>query len=52
MDKNSVLCQLMGLHVNDMLNQIVETDANYQEIVRKSGKCSDLLDALGLSKKA
>ena len=48
MDKNTVLYQLMGMRVNGVLNRIVESDADYQEIVRKSGECSDRLDALEL----
>lgn len=48
MDMDSVLCQLMGIRVNGVLNRIVEADADYQEIVQKSGEYSDRLDALEL----
>ena len=48
MDKDSVLCQLMGLRMNGVMNRIVEADADYQEIVRKSGEYADRLDALEL----
>lgn len=48
MDMDSVLCQLMGIRVNGVLNRIVEADADYQEIVRKSGEYSGRLDALEL----
>lgn len=48
MDMDSVLCQLMGIRVNGVLNRIVEADADYQEIVQKSREYSDRLDALEL----
>lgn len=48
MDKDSVLRQLMGLRMNGVMNRIVEADADYQEIVRKSGEYADRLDALEL----
>lgn len=48
MDNDSVLYLLMDMRVNGVLNRIVEADADYQEIVRKSGEYSDRLDALGL----
>ena len=36
MKTNSVLNQLMGLRMNGIMNEITNTDLDYQEIVRKS----------------
>ena len=36
MDKDSVMYQLMDLRVNTVLNSILATDKDYQEIKRKS----------------
>lgn len=52
MDKDSVLYQLMDLRVNTIMNSIVGTDEDYQEILRRSDEYSDRLDAMGLPKKA
>lgn len=48
MDKDSILYQLMNLRVNTIMNSIVETDEDYQEILRKSDVYSGQLDALEL----
>lgn len=52
MGKDSVLYQLMRLRVNTVLNGILETDEDYQEISRKADAYSEQLDALGLAKEA
>lgn len=49
MDMDSVLYQLMDMRVNGMLDRIIEADADYQEISRKSGEYSGRLDAMGLA---
>ena len=46
MDKDSVLYQLMDLRVNTIMNSIVNTDEDYQEILRKSDVYSGRLEAL------
>ena len=38
MDKDSVLYLLMDMRVNGVLDRILERDAEYQEIIQKSGK--------------
>ena len=48
MDKDSVMYQLMDLRVNTIMNSIVGTDEDYQEILRKSDVYSGQLDAMEL----
>ena len=48
MDKDSVLYLLMDMRVNGVLDRILERDAEYQEIIQKSGECSEKLDAMHL----
>lgn len=48
MDKDSVMYQLMDLRVNTVLNSILATDKDYQEIKRKSDVYSSQLDAMNL----
>lgn len=49
MDKDSVLYLLMDMRVNSVLDRIIEADADYREINRKSDEYSDRLDAMGLA---
>lgn len=46
--KNTVLNQLMGLRMNSIMNEITNSDMEYQEIIRKSDIYSDELEALQL----
>lgn len=48
MDKDSVLYQLMELRINTILNSILATDKDYQDIIQKSNKYTDQLDSIGL----
>ena len=48
MDKDSVLYLLMDMRVNGILDRILERDAEYQEIIQKSGEYSEKLDAMHL----
>ena len=48
MDMNFALYQLMDTRTNDILNRILETDADYQEIDRKLGKYNKEVQALNL----
>lgn len=48
MDNDSVLYILMDMRVNGILDRILERDAEYQEIIRKSGEYSEKLDAMHL----
>ena len=48
MDKDSVLYLLMDMRVNGVLDRILERDAEYQEIIQKSGEYSEKLDAMHL----
>lgn len=50
MDKDSVMYQLMDLRVNGVLDSILKTDMDYQEIKRQSDVYSDQLDAMELSR--
>lgn len=50
MDKNSVLYQLMDLRLNEIMNEIVMADEEYQAISKKSNEYSERLDAIHLSK--
>ena len=51
MDKNSVLYQLTNLRLNEVMNEIVMADEEYQAISKKSNGYSKRLDAMPLSKK-
>ena len=48
--KNTILYQLMGLRMNSVMNEITNSDMQYQEILRKSDIYSDELEALHLPK--
>lgn len=48
MDNDSVLYILMDMRVNGILVRILERDAEYQEIIQKSGEYSEKLDAMHL----
>lgn len=48
MDNDSVLYILMDMRVNGILDRILERDAEYQEIIQKSGEYSEKLDAMHL----
>ena len=48
MDMNSVLYQLMDMRTNGILNKIVEVDADYQKINRKSDIFFKQLDEMDL----
>ena len=48
--KNTISDQLMGLRMNSVMNEITNSDMEYQEIIRKSDIYSDKLDALQLPK--
>ena len=52
MDKDSVLYLLMDMRVNGILDRILEKDAEYQEIARKSGEYLDRLEAMELPQEA
>lgn len=48
MDMNSALYQLMDTRTNGILNRILETDADYQEIDRKLDEYCKEVQALNL----
>lgn len=48
LDMNSVLYQLMDMRTNGVLDQILEADADYQEIDRKLGEYHKEVQALNL----
>jgi len=48
MKTNTILQQLMGLRMNSIMNEITNSDIEYQEIIRKSDIYSDKLEALNL----
>ena len=48
MDNDSVLYILVDLRVDGVLDRILERDAEYQEIIQKSGEYSEKLDAMHL----
>ena len=50
MEKDSALYQLMGTHMNGVMNGIVSGDGEYQAILRKSDIYSGELDRMDLSK--
>ena len=50
MEKDSALYQLMGVRMNGVMNGIVNSDGEYQAILRKSDEYSGRLDGMDLSK--
>ncbi len=48
MAKESALYQLMGIRMNGIMNDITNSDGEYQEIIRKSDEYSDRLERIGL----
>ena len=48
MGKDSALYQLMVVRMNGIMNDITNSDGEYQEIVRKSEEYSDRLERIGL----
>mgnify|MGYP006916353929 FL=1 len=48
--KKTILDQLMGLRMNSVMNEITNSDMEYQEIIRKSDIYSNKLEALQLPK--
>lgn len=48
--KKTILDQLMGLRMNSVMNEITNSDMEYQEIIRQSNVYSDNLEALQLPK--
>ena len=48
MDKNSTLCQLMGMRMNGIMNGITEQDEDYQALLRAVDEYSGRLEALDL----
>lgn len=44
----SALYQLMGIHMNGVINGITNSDGEYQEILRKSDVYSDRLEEMEL----
>lgn len=48
--KKTILDQLMGLRMNSVMNEITNSDMEYQEIIRQSNVYSDKLEALQLQK--
>lgn len=50
MGKEPALYQLMNIRMNGVMNGIVNSDGEYQSIIRKSDEYSDRLDEMDLSK--
>lgn len=48
--KKTILDQLMGLRMNSVMNEITNSDMEYQEIIRKSDIYSNKLEVLQLPK--
>lgn len=48
--KKTILDELMGLRMNSVMNEITNSDMEYQEIIRQSNVYSDKLEALQLPK--
>ncbi len=48
MEKDSALYQLMVVRMNGIMNDITNSDGEYQEIVRKSDEYSGRLERIGL----
>lgn len=50
MEKKSALCQLMDTRMNGIMNDIMNSDGEYQVIIRKSDEYSGKLDEMELTK--
>ena len=50
MGKEHALYQLMDIRMNEVMNNIVDNDGEYQSIIRKSDEYSGRLDEMDLSK--
>ena len=50
MAKDSALYQLMDIRMNGVMNDITNSDGEYQEIIRKSNEYSDALNKMELPK--
>lgn len=50
MEKESALYQLMGVRMNGIMNDITNSDGEYQEIIRKSDVYSGRLERMELPK--
>ncbi len=48
MEKDSALYQLMDTRMNGVMNDIVSSDGEYQEILRRSDEYSGKLEKIGL----
>ena len=48
LEKDSALYQLMLVRMNGIMNDITNSDGEYQEIVRKSNEYSGRLERIGL----
>ncbi len=48
MEKDSALYQLMDTRMNGIMNDIVNSDGEYQEILRRSDEYSGRLEKIGL----
>ncbi len=48
MEKDSALYQLMDTRMNGVMNDIVNSDGEYQEILRRSDEYSGKLEKIGL----
>ncbi len=48
MEKDSALYQLMDTRMNGVMNDIVNSDGEYQEILRRSDEYSGRLEKIGL----
>ena len=48
METESALYQLMGVRMNGVMNDITNSDGQYQEIIRRSDVYSDRLDQMEL----
>ncbi len=48
MEKDSALYQLMDTHMNGIMNDIVNSDGEYQEILRRFDEYSGKLEKIGL----
>lgn len=52
MGMKPALYQLMGIHMNSIMNGITNSDGEYQAIIRKLDEYSYKLDKMNLSKEA
>ncbi len=50
MEKDSALYQLMDVRMNGVMNGIVSSDGEYQEIIRRFDECSGKLEKMDLPK--